>query len=80
MPEICLPGNPSHHKNCYAFSYISIAVFMSFLQSITYTYVVDDFIAAITSIASCIYGRQTSKRRAEKMKQCVEQAMKEEAE
>jgi predicted site-specific integrase-resolvase len=37
---------------------------------------VDDFIAVITSMASRIYGRRTSKRRAEKMKQCVEQAMK----
>lgn len=39
---------------------------------------VDDFIAVITSMASRIYGRRTSKRRAEKIKQCVEQAMKEE--
>jgi putative resolvase len=38
---------------------------------------VDDFIAVITSMASRIYGRRTSKRRAEKIKQCVEQAMKE---
>jgi putative resolvase len=37
---------------------------------------VDDFIAVITSMASRIYGRRTSKQRAEKMKQCVEQAMK----
>ena len=37
---------------------------------------VDDFIAVITSMASRIYGRRTSKRRAEKIKQCVEQAMK----
>ena len=37
---------------------------------------VDDFMAVITSMASCIYGRRTSKRRAEKIKQCVEQAMK----
>ena len=36
---------------------------------------VDDFIAVITSMASRIYGRRTSKRRAEKIKQCVEQAM-----
>lgn len=41
---------------------------------------VDDFIAVITSMASRIYGRRTSKRRAEKIKQCVEQAMKEEDE
>ena len=39
---------------------------------------VDDFLAVITSMASRIYGRRTSKRRAEKMKGCVEQAMKEE--
>ena len=38
----------------------------------------DDFIAVITSMASRIYGRRTSKRRAEKIKHCVEQAMKEE--
>ena len=37
---------------------------------------VDDFIAVITSMASRIYGRRTSKRRAEQIKQCVEQAMK----
>lgn len=36
----------------------------------------DDFIAVITSMASRIYGRRTSKRRAEKIKHCVEQAMK----
>lgn len=39
---------------------------------------VDDFIAVITSMASRLYGRRTSKRRAEKIQQCVEQAMKEE--
>jgi putative resolvase len=39
---------------------------------------VDDFIAVITSMASRIYGRRTSKRRAEKIKQCVESAMKSE--
>lgn len=37
---------------------------------------VDDFIAVITSMASRIYGRRTSKRRAEKIKQCVEEVMK----
>jgi len=37
---------------------------------------VDDFIAVMTSMASRIYGRRTSKRRAEKIKQCVEQVMK----
>lgn len=36
---------------------------------------VDDFITIITSMASRIYGRRTSKRRAEKIKQCVEQVM-----
>ena len=40
---------------------------------------VDDFIAVITSMASRIYGRRTSKIRTEKIKHCVEQAMKEEA-
>ena len=38
---------------------------------------VDDFIAVITSMASQLSGRRTSKRRAEKIKQCVEKAMKE---
>jgi putative resolvase len=38
---------------------------------------VDDFIAVITSMASRIYGRRTSTRRAEKIKQCVEHAMQE---
>jgi len=35
--------------------------------------------AVITSMASRICGRRTSKRRAEKIKHCVEQAMKEDA-
>jgi putative resolvase len=39
---------------------------------------VDDFIAVITSMASRIYGRRTSKRRAEKIKTCVEHAMQSE--
>lgn len=39
---------------------------------------VDDFVAVITSMAARIYGRRQSKRRAEKIKECVEQAMKEE--
>jgi putative resolvase len=39
---------------------------------------VDDFIAVIASMASRIYGRRPSKRRAEKIKQCVEHAMQEE--
>jgi predicted site-specific integrase-resolvase len=41
---------------------------------------VEDFIAVITSMVSRIYGRRTSKRRAEKIKQCVEQVMKQEGE
>ncbi len=41
---------------------------------------VDDFSAVITSMASRIYGRRTSKRRAEQIKQCVEHAMKAEEE
>ena len=36
----------------------------------------DDFIAVITSMARRISGRRTSQRRAETMKQCVEQVMK----
>ena len=36
---------------------------------------VDDFVAVITSMAARIYGRRQSKRRAEKIKQCVEQVM-----
>ena len=39
---------------------------------------VDDFIAVITSMASRMYGRRHSKERAEKIKQCVEQVMKQE--
>jgi putative resolvase len=39
---------------------------------------VDDFIAVITGMASRIHGRRTSKRRAQKIKDCVESAMKEE--
>lgn len=39
---------------------------------------VDDFIAIITSMASRIYGRRHSKERAEKIKQYVEQVMKQE--
>jgi putative resolvase len=41
---------------------------------------VDDFSAVITSMASRIYGRRHSKERAEKMKQCAEQIMKQEQE
>jgi len=44
----------------------------------TDTDLVGDFIAVITSMASRISGRTPSKRRAEKIKHCVEQAMKEE--
>ncbi len=39
---------------------------------------VDDFSAVITSMASRIYGWRHSKKRAEKIKQCVEQVMKQE--
>jgi predicted site-specific integrase-resolvase len=39
---------------------------------------VDDFIAVITSMAGQLSGRRTSKRRAKKIKQCVEHAMQEE--
>jgi putative resolvase len=38
---------------------------------------VDDFMAVITSMASQLSGRRTSKRRAEKIKHCVEKAMAE---
>jgi len=41
---------------------------------------VDDFIFVITSMATHLYGRRQCKRRAEKIKQCVEQAMEEEDE
>jgi len=47
-------------------------------QSDTGDELVDDFVSVITSMAARIYGRRQSKRRAEKIKQCVEQAMKEE--
>ena len=47
-------------------------------QSDTDDELVDDFVSVITSMAARIYGRRHSKRRAEKVKQCVEQAMKEE--
>ncbi len=40
----------------------------------------DDFLAVITRMASRLYGRRPSKRRAEKIKHCVEQAMQEEEE
>jgi putative resolvase len=37
---------------------------------------VDDFVAVITSMAARIYGRRNSRRRAEQIKACIEQAMK----
>jgi len=36
---------------------------------------VDDFVAVITSMCSRIYGRRNSKRRAEQVKNCIEQVM-----
>jgi putative resolvase len=47
-------------------------------QSDTGDELVDDFVSVIISMAARIYGRRQSKRRAEKIKQCVEQVMKEE--
>jgi putative resolvase len=41
---------------------------------------VDDFVSVITSMAARISGRRQSKRRAEKIKQCVEHVMKAEEE
>jgi putative resolvase len=41
---------------------------------------VDDFVAAMTSMAACIYGRRNSKRRAERIRACVERAMQSESE
>ncbi|HEU5198720.1 MAG TPA: IS607 family transposase [Ktedonobacterales bacterium] len=41
---------------------------------------VDDFVAVITSMAARIYGRRHSKRRAERIKACIEQVMQSEAE
>jgi predicted site-specific integrase-resolvase len=38
---------------------------------------VDDFVAVITSMAARLYGRRNSKKRAEKVQKCIEQAMKE---
>ncbi len=38
---------------------------------------VDDFVAVITSMAARIYGRRNSKRRAERIRACVEQVMQE---
>lgn len=39
---------------------------------------IEDFVAVITSMASRIYGRRHSKRRAEKIKKCVENVMQQE--
>jgi putative resolvase len=36
---------------------------------------IDDFVAVITSMAARLYGRRNSKRRAEQVKKCIEQAM-----
>src|SRR6266700_5715962 len=41
---------------------------------------VDDFVSVITSMAARIYGRRQSKRRAEKIKACVESVMQSEEE
>jgi putative resolvase len=41
---------------------------------------VNDFVSIITSMAARIYGRRGSKRRAERIKHCVEQVMKAEDE
>ncbi|MFL5592122.1 MAG: IS607 family transposase [Ktedonobacteraceae bacterium] len=40
----------------------------------------NDFVSIITSMAARIYGKRGSKRRAERIKQCVEQVMKSEDE
>jgi putative resolvase len=37
----------------------------------------DDLVAVLSSMAARIFGRRQSKRRAEKIKACVEQVMKE---
>src|SRR6266566_2158829 len=39
---------------------------------------VNDFVSIITSMAARIYGRRTSRRKAEQMKQCVEQVLQQE--
>ena len=49
-------------------------------QSDTGDELVDDFVAVITSMSARIYGRRLSKRRAEKIKQCVESVMQSEEE
>jgi putative resolvase len=35
---------------------------------------VDDFVAVITSMCARIYGRRNAKRRAQKIKKCIEQS------
>ena len=49
-------------------------------QSDTDDELVDDFVSFITSMAARIYGRRQSKRRAEKIKACVESVMQSEDE
>ncbi len=49
-------------------------------QSDTGDELVDDLVSVITSMAARIYGRRQSKRRAEKIKACVERLMSEEEE
>ena len=39
---------------------------------------VSDFVSIITSMAARIYGRRGSRRKAERIKQCVEEVMKQE--
>ena len=40
---------------------------------------VNDFVSVITSMAARIYGKRNSRRKAEQIKQCVEEGMKQEA-
>lgn len=49
-------------------------------QSDTGDELVDDFVSVIISMSARIYGRRQSKRRAEKIKQCVESVMQQEEE
>lgn len=49
-------------------------------SSVTGDELVDDFVAVITSMAARMYGRRQSKRRAEKIKACVESVMQSEEE
>jgi putative resolvase len=49
-------------------------------QSDTGDELVDDFVSVITSMAARIYGRRQSKRRAEKIRECVESVMQSEDE